>query len=819
MKASYRWLCELLGPAFTASPKEVAERFTGAGLEVEAVTSFGVAAKSALVAEVVAKRAHPSRPKLTLVTISTGAASEEIVCGAPNVPEPGARVVFAPVGTHLPAKGLTLEPKEIAGVESRGMLCSEAELGLRLSGGDGGIIVLPADLKAELGTPLAQAVPESCDEIFEIGLTPNRPDGLGHVGLARELAALMNLPFTLREAVPARVDPALAVESQLSVRIEEEERCPIYGAHFVKDVKIGPSPLGVQYRLEALGVRAISNAVDVTNLVMLKYGHPIHGFDPQQVRGGTIVVRCAKPGESMVTLDGIKRELVADDLLICDGEGPVALAGVMGGEASGVSPTTSGLLIECAYFSTRGVRRSARRHGMHTESSHRFERGVDPSDVALVLAEAAALTVELCGGTAAASALRVGPGVAAPKPIRLRPARATSLLGLAIPQAEMVSILVRLGCTEVPSSEPESVSFVPPGHRPDLTIEEDLIEEIVRVYGVDRVPSVLPAIRPAVGTSHARKANILSQTVDAAASVGLAQALTFGFTSKKQLEVLGLGASTLSLMNPLTDDRTEMRTSLLPGLFDAAKRARRYGVFDLRLFCVGARFLPQADAPLPREARSFAAVIGGQRDAVLQKAEPCDIFDAKGLALEIVARATGQRAQIRPTKDADRPRYSHPRAAGDVLVGERVIGRIGLVHPLVERDLELDGNLFFIELDLETLEELGSPVPKFQPIPTLPASTRDLAFTVEESVASGDIEQAILQTAGELAESVALFDLFRGGNIPKSHKSLAYRIVYRDPNARFAPEKARTLTDAEVDARQAAVEAALKQQFGAELRA
>jgi phenylalanyl-tRNA synthetase beta chain len=553
----------------------------------------------------------------------------------------------------------------------------------------------------------------------------------------------------------------------------------------------------------------------VTNLVMLEYGHPIHAFDRARVRDGRIVVRCATDGESFETLDGVRRTLSTDDLLICDGRGPVALAGVMGGQESGVSERTSDVVIECAYFDPRTVRRSARRHGMHTESSHRFERGVDPSDVGDVLAAAAAKMIELGGGAAASRAFVVGPGVAARAPIVLRPTRASRLLGLTIPEDAMRAILTRLGCEEL-AREGDALRFVPPHHRPDLTLEEDLVEEIVRVFGVDHVPSVLPAIRPGQAT---RASDATARVALAAKGVGLSQALTFGFTSKRHLAALGLGEGALSLKNPLTDDRTEMRTSLLPGLFDAVARARRYGVRDARLFAVGARFLSQAGEKLPHEARSFAAVLAGDRDAVLAKPEPCDVYDAKGVALEIVFRATGRAAHVVRTPEASRPRYGHPRATGDVLVGEVRVGRFGALHPVVERELELDGSLVFVELDVDALDALGVATPRYATIPTLPASTRDLAFTVDEAVESGAIEAAILEAAGELAESVALFDLFRGKSLGANKKSLAYRVVYRDPNARRAPDKARTLTDTEVDARQAAVEAALKQRFGAELRA
>ncbi len=806
MKASYQWLRELSGGELPP-PAEVARLFTGAGLEVEGSHEFGAACRQVRVAKVVGKEPHPSRAKLTLVTVDLGGTTQRVVCGAPNVPEPGGLVVLAPLGTHLPAKGLTLEPREIAGVTSEGMLCSESELGLRISGGEGGILVLPSGAAAP-GDSLDRAIPESCDTIFEIGLTPNRPDGLGHLGLARELAALLGKRFEHAAKRPAR-STKLDIASKVSIRIEDEERCPTYGAALALDAQVGPSPLGVQYRLEALGVRAISNVVDITNLVMLKYGHPIHAFDLTLVRGGEIVVRTAKPGEELVTLDGVARKLTADDLVIADGAGPTALAGVMGGEHSGIQSSTSQVLIECAYFTPRGIRRAARRHGMHTESSHRFERGVDPGDVALVLSETASLLCDLAGATAAEPHLLVGRGVPAPAPITLRWSRLVDLLGFEPPKAEADAVLERLGCVRVSDS-----SWAPPSHRPDLTIEVDLMEEVVRVLGIDRVPSVVPSIRPQTPRP---ERDLTPRVVRAAIEVGLSQTLTFGFTHPAALAQVGAPPSPLKLLNPLTEDRSVMRTSLLPGLFDALRRARRHGVENVRLFATGPRFLPSS-GKLPREAKSFAAVIAGKRDAVLQKPEPIDVYDAKGVALALIERATGRRAEVRPCPAASRPRTLHPRAAGELWVGDRPVGSFGLVHPELELEAELSGGAAIVELDLDALSELGAVTPRYKPIPTLPAATRDLALVVSDDVPSGEVERAIAGAGGELVESVELFDLFRGGSVPADCRSLAFRVVYRDPLASSAPDKARTLTDAEVDERHKAVIAEVGKRFGATLR-
>jgi len=813
MKASYRWLVELLGEGNPPSPAEIARLLTGAGLEVEGSAEYGVASKSALVARVVSTEPHPQRAKLLLVTVDLGGKTQRVVCGAPNVPPPGGLVVLAPLGTHLPAKGVTLEPREIAGVVSEGMLCSESELGLRTSGGEAGILILP---EGTPGTPLSAAIPESHDVVFEIGLTPNRPDGLGHLGLARELAATLGKTFSHAAAKPQRPTSA-TVEAAVTIKVDDTERCPTYGGALIESVEVRPSPLGLQYRLEALGMRAVSNVVDITNLVMLKFGHPIHAFDLALVKGGTIIVRRATAAEKLKTLDGVDRKLCADDLVIADGEKPVALAGIMGGEGSGIRESTSRVLIECAYFTTRAVRRSARRHGMHTESSHRFERGVDPSDVASVLSETAAMLERFAGGAAAGSTQLVGPGVAPPAAIRLRRDKLDSLLGITIPMAEAKTILERLGCREVSDRAPESgeLSFVPPLHRPDIAIEADLIDEVVRIYGVDRVVPVVPSIRPQPARENS---DVTSRVTRAAIEVGLSQTLTFGFVSEAALDMVGAPQSTFRLKNPLTDDRSVMRTSLLPGLFDALRRARRHGVQKARLFATGARFLPDTEGPLASELKSFAAVIAGPREAVLQKPEPVDVYDAKGVALEIILRATGREASVRPAGDR-RTQVYHPRAAGELLVAGELVGRFGMLHPELEQAAELDGTAAIIELELHTLSKLGVVLPRYRAIPTLPAAMRDIALVVSDDVDAGDVEKAIAQSGGDLVESVELFDLFRGGSIQKDHRSLAFRVVYRDPKAATDPDNARTLTDAEVDERHKAVLAEVGKRFGATLRA
>ncbi len=455
---------------------------------------------------------------------------------------------------------------------------------------------------------------------------------------------------------------------------------------------------------------------------------------------------------------------------------------------------------------------------MHTESSHRFERGVDPSDTLDVLGRTAELLTEWCGGVAAETTLLVGPELAPRPAARLRKAKMDALLGLELELAYAKDVLERLGATvDASRLDAGELSVVPPHHRPDLSMEADFVEEVIRVHGIDHVPTVLPALRP---QAPRQRHDIAARVTRAAIEVGLSQALVFGFTSDAALDAVGAPAATFRLLNPLTEDRRVMRTSLLPGLFEAVARAQRHGVGNARLFSVGARFLPDpSGARTAHEAPSFAAVVAGHRDAVLAKPEPIDAWDAKGLALSIVERATGRRAEVVVQPEAARAPHLHPRAAAHVIVEGQCVGSFGLLHPSVAERVGVEGPSVVIELDLAALASLGVRIPRFAPIPTLPASSRDLAIVVHDDVAAGHVERAIFEVGGELVESVELFDLFRGTSIPADHRSLAFHVVYRDPRAASRPDEARTLTDAEVDDRHGAVVRAVGERFGAKLRA
>jgi phenylalanyl-tRNA synthetase beta chain len=819
MRVSVAWLRELLPGLSNLDTAAIAARLTGAGLEVESVLKFGEGIEPVVVARVLEKKPHPKRGSLQLVRVDKGplaGGEQEVVCGAPNVPAIGGLVLLAPVGTTLPAVGVTLTPRDIGGVISEGMLVSERELGIGFGevkkaepekggdkhAGDPGIIVLPEGFAAP-GTPFHVAVPSARDDVMEIGVTPNRPDALGHVGVARELAALLDLPFTppAHGSFARSLGVAVAAKAKVTVDPAAAERCPEYAAMVAEGLAIGPSPLWVRYRLHALGVRSLSNVVDVTNLIMMEQGHPLHAFDLDKLVGQAIHVRLAREGEKVVTLDGAERTLVADDLVICDGAEhggkPVALAGVMGAGNSEIDDKTTRVLFECAWFDPRSVRRTARRHGLHTESSHRFERGVDRLRVRPALERTAALSIDFAGGGVADGAIDVASVAYAPRRVFFRASKIADVLGVEVDRDEAAALLRRLGCEVAPWSGEgarATTEVVLPSHRPDLAIEVDLVEEIGRCRGYDAIPAEVPTI-PAQA---ARYDGWLERRArHAARELGLAETISYSFTSPRELQAVGAPEASVLLQNPLGEERSVMRTSLLPGVLGGLARSRRRGERRVRIFEVGRRFLAggaEAARGLCDEVPSLALVLAGPRDAWIGEGAEVDVWDVKGIAVELVQRLSGRVPEVALLAGDARPSHLHPRGAGALRVEGQQVGTFGPLHPDVVDRLELDGPALVAEIDLRAIERLGAARPAFRALPTLPASTRDVALIASETLTAGDLASTLQRTAGELCEGVELFDLYRGEGVPAGQRSLAFRLTYRDP------KMTRTLTDAEVDA-------------------
>lgn len=807
MLVSFRWLQELC--PVDADVAEVAQRISLAGLEVEAMDEKGENLSGVVIAEVRARRPHPKREELTLVTVFDGEDEHEVVCGASNVPEPGGRVLFARPGAVLP-NGIEIAARKVGGIESRGMICSEAELDI---GTDvDGIFVVDAHSRVLPGTGVAEAL-DLHDVILDVGLTPNRPDCLGHVGIAREIGVLFGVGYEPKKAAAPRrtfvagrsfqrgepsteLSPLWDNQSDtvdapklpaISVEIADGDRCPRYGAALVSGVKVAPSPFWLRYRLHNLGLRVLSNVVDATNLILLEWGHPIHGFDLARLRGSKVVVRLAKAGEKMATLDGVERTFTADDLLICDGEGPVAVAGVMGGLDSEIHDETQDVLIECAYFDPRSIRRTSRRLGLHTDSSHRFERGVDPEAIPQVLASASSLIAELSGGAAATTAIdRVAVPYEA-RSIRFRPSRAAQLLGTPVSKLESARILRSLGCRIVQQSD-DTITANAPSWRPDLRREVDLIEEVARVRGYDKIPTAVPRVHPSeAGTPGLLR--FVDALREAAVTSGLYEAVNYGFLSIDDLRSARVSDAAVPLANPLSEERAVMRTSLLPGLTAAATRAQRHGAAEVRLFELARTFHPGGDV-LPREDTVLAIALAGHRSGWIGGERPFDLYDGKGVIQAVVDRVFGQAPQL---VQGQVPDFLHPKRSAIVTLASRPIGFVGEIHPDVGDDLGLIGRVVYAELDVPGLYELSEQLGPTQArgLPKFPAVVRDIAMLVREEFSAGEIAEALRKASSGLAESVKLFDLYRGDQIPDGHRSLAFRVTYRDAEG--------TLTDKRVD--------------------
>ncbi len=841
MLASHEWLKALSGVHISA--EEMAEKLTSAGLEVESLTRKGEGLDHVVVAEVRAMRPHPAREKLRLVTVFDGEREQEVVCGAPNVPAPGGRVILAKLGAVLPGNFVIAE-RELGGVVSCGMLCSEGEL--QIGPGGEGIFVFGEGDPAAPGTPVADAL---ClhDVIFEIGLTPNRPDCLGHIGLAREVALLAGVPFTAPLApapqrlatggeagwqpgatrfelafageAGARVTPP-SNSAPVRVTIEDAVRCPRYAAALVHGVTVAPSPFWLRYRLQNLGVRAISNLVDATNLVMLEHGHPIHGFDLARVKGSAIIVRGATPGESMQTLDGTTRQLEAGDLLICDGERPVALAGVMGGLDSEIRTDTRDVLIECAFFQPQAVRRTSRRVGLHTDASHRFERGVDPRGVQRVLARAAQLIADLGGGVAVGTAVEVIASESPARRIELRAGSVQALLGVDVPVAICERILRGIGCDIVQNT---SAGFVvdAPTFRPDLAREVDLIEEVARIHGFDNIPAKTPRVRPS-DTGTPAPITFRRRALLAGVAVGMHQAINYRFLAVGDLRRARVSTDAVALANPLSEERSVMRTSLLPSLLAAAGAAQRHQARSVSLFEVGRTFHPRgpsdaatqsADAHLPVEREWLSLLLAGAADTWLGDDRSFDFYDMKGRVEALVHTLVGVLPELVVDTELDqRAPALHPRRRASVRVAGETLGVVGELHPEVVDDFGLDGRPLYAELDMQALERASVRVGVTQAgeLPRFPATTRDLALLLADEHPAGDVAAAMAAEGAPLAESVRVFDVYRGDQIPAGHRSVAFRVTYRDPAA--------TLKDKDVDSAHARVVKTVTARFGAQQR-
>ena len=797
MKILFGWLREFVET--DATPKEVAERLTMAGIEVADVASAAPDLGGVVVARVLAVTPHPAGRGLTVCDVVAGSGRFRVVCGAPNV-RAGALAAFAPPGAIL-GGGRRIEVATIRGTVSQGMLCSEAELGL----GDDAEGILLLDGTAEAGADLVSSLGLN-DSILEVEVTPNRPDCLCVAGLAREVAALTSGQF--REPANEVTEGGPPAAELASVVIEDDDLCSRYGARVITDVVVGASPTWLAQRLRAVGQRPINSVVDVTNYVMWELGHPLHAFDADLVAGRQVIVRRARSGESLVTLDGQTRSLAEAMLVIADRDRPIAVGGIMGGANSEVGATTRTVLLEAAYFKPGSIRRTAKALGLATEASYRFERGADIEAIPTALDRAARLITVVAGGRIARGRIDVYPHPRSPLHLDLRLERLRRVVGACPPRATVGAILEGLGFPSRETAEGYRVEV--PSRRRDVAMEDDLVEEVVRVWGYHHVPSTVPS-GALVLTRRPRHVVVQETVRRTLAAAGLREAISLSLANPVQLEALGWSADdprVVRLQNPLSAERSVLRPTLLAGLLEAIQTNVRRQSPDLRLFEVGRVFQARGRGELPDEDTRVGLVMSGLRTprSWFAPRERLDVLDAKGAAESVVAALSRGEVQVGPTAT---PFLEDGRGAA-VLVGATEIGVMGELHPRVARAFDLAAPVMVAELSLDRLDALPGRVTVYRPLVRFPAVPRDLAIVVAADVPAGEVSRVIETDADPCLRSVALFDVYQGDQVGPGRKSLAYGLLYQAED--------RTLTDAEVNAMHGRLVERLRVAFGAEVR-
>jgi phenylalanyl-tRNA synthetase beta chain len=795
MRVSYEWLGDFVD-LDGVTPKQAAELLTMTGVEVASITVIDLS--QIVVGRVISQEPHPrSRNPLWVHQVDVGRDQPvQIIAGRPNA-GPGALAPVAFPGTTVP-NGHYVRDAVIAGVKGEGMLCSGDEL--LLPDGVDGIMVL------QEGTPgqsMAELFPT--EAIFEVEVTSNRPDCLSHFGVARELAAALGRPLK-RDFLPPLTGQAEPPGTEMvKISIEAPELCRRYIGAVITGVRAERSPAWMQRRLRAAGLRPINNVVDVTNYVLLEYGQPLHAFDLRRLAGPEIRVRRARQGERLTTLDGEQRALTPEMLVIADAERAQAIAGVIGGSDSEVTGQTTDVLLEAATFDGPNVRATARELGVRTEASSRFEKTLSPELALAGARRAAALLAEVVGGSVHREWPDVYPRPQEPVRIHIQPGQIDALLGVHVPIEESEAILRRLGF-HVRVQEDGSWDVLPPVFRLDVTLPEDVVEEVGRVHGYDKVPATLPGARrlswrPYEPSRDAR----LDSVREVLAGAGYWEAVTPAIVAGRLLAELGIDADAMHVANPLSDEMDTLRTSLLPSLLGAAATNRNRGQSAPRLFELAAAYLRREDDPegQPAEPQRLGVVRLAEdsgeagRSAVLQVRSALDRCAAELGAPPLEYGRAGAR-------------LFHPGRCAAVTAGGQVIGHLGELHPLVVRRFDLEGRVAALEIDVAPLLELAR-TPRVSPLPRYPAVERDLAVVVDESVAAADLLDAIRSAAGDLLESLDAFDEYRGEQVPEGSKSVAVSLTFRSAE--------RTLTDAEVDALMNGIRSTLAEKYGAGFRA
>jgi phenylalanyl-tRNA synthetase beta chain len=820
MKVTFNWLKEYVD--FDWSSAELAERLTMLGLEVEGIEEVGGEFDGIVVAEVITRDKHPNADKLSVCRVNDGQGERQIVCGAQNF-QAGDKVPLVLPGTTLPAKPgeepFTIKVGRIRGVESHGMMCSGKELGL--SEDHAGLLILPAE--APVGKAFGEFLGRAeKDVVYDLEVTPNRPDLNSVIGIAREIAALTGNALRLPSGeLPA--GSGGAIDERVAVRIEDPELCPRYTARLVCGVKIGPSPDWLKAAIEKVGLRSISNVVDVTNYVMMETGQPLHAFDYHLIGRDasgkpTIVVRRAAAGDRFTTLDEQEHTLTDAMLLIADEQKGIALAGVMGGLNTEINDQTVDVLIECANFSPTNIRRTSKQLGLRTDASYRFERGADVGICDWASRRCAQLILETAGGTLADGVIDACPNPIELRRVTLRHRKVNELLGIELKPGEIDYYLGQLGLKQVgrkprpvdapAPAEEEPVTLEIPTYRVDLKREADLIEEVCRLHGVDKIPATPP--RGAIGTNEFDAVHDeIAQVRQMLVGLGLDEAQGQTLIAESAAKLVAPEDTIVPLEHPLSSDMNVMRPSLLPGLLDTLRHNLSHKNQSLALFEVGRVFRTGKDRPLERRCVAFA--LTGERAPLFWSGEgrgaKFDAFDLKGVLEEFLDHL-GLRGLMWTRREERTELFCE--SATITLGGKLPLGEMGQLMPTLARDYDLRDPVFLAEFDLDALLTRRNAGRSFKSLPQFPSSRRDVAMFVPATVTHADVLKAVKKARAANLEGVELFDVFRGKNVPEGQKSMAYAFTYRSPET--------TLKDREVNAAHEQVVAQLKQQLQAAIR-
>ncbi len=782
MKFTLDWLKEYVDTG-DLSPEALSEHLTMLGLEVDSVTPLFPELQPLKTARILSVQPHPNADKLQICEVAAGDETLSIVCGAPNARK-DLVTALAPVGTVMP-DGTKIKASKVRGVKSSGMLCSEKELGLGDS--HSGIMELPAD--TEHGLSLLAALGMD-DLLVEVDLTPNRPDCASVIGIAREVAGIT------RNQLKVPVESATLNHSNehFSVDIESSDYSPRYAAKLIKNVTIAPSPWWLRKRLLSVGMRPINNVVDITNLVMMEYGQPLHAFDYDKLSGRQIIVRHPKNQEkTFTTLDGQQRALEPDMLMICDAKEPIAIAGIMGGMNSEVSDSTTSILLESACFNAISVRRTARRLKLATEASYRFERGVDPGGCVTAMERAVSLFCEVAGGKAVDGGIDYYGGVCPLNSLKLRISKTSSLLGIKLDYDRIADVLQSIGIRCKPK-DADTIWVNPPTFRIDIEREVDLIEEVARLIGYNNIPTSLPTVKLSYPEQNSQR-QLRAQISNLLADIGFSEAINYSFVTEKHISMMQLTAednrrAQVRLLNPLSEEQSVMRTMVLPGLLENLKRNINFQNNAVKLFEFGKVFTPQGENEQPIEKERLTCILSGRRSgqtaSLYSSEDGVDIFDAKGTTELLLERIRlhgcgSNSVTLRTPEESELESYADPSQCLILDSENGPVGKLARLLPEIAKHFGIKQDIFFIDIDFEMLCSLKAAAKNFSSLPVFPSVKRDIALLVPVSVRAGDLLDTIRESKEDFIEHCEIFDVYQGKPLDAGMKSVAVSVTYRSP--------------------------------------